>query len=236
MSRLTQLYIWPGKLEQVEDVVLSCLTCQQTKPRVTLPAGQMDPVKIPDLTPFSVIAIDTIDLPRTPRGFKHVLMIEDVFTKFIICVPLKAVTSSNIITALTDHLFLEHGIPSILLSDQATVFRSTEFQNMCSSYNIQSHFSPKYSPWTNSSERFNRVVKTCIASFSKSTQRDWDLKLKYLVFSIRTAVSEVTKTTPVELVYGRRLKGFYELFDPIHVSEVAVFDPNQYKNTLQEKL
>ena len=147
LSRLTQLYIWPGMREQVEDVVLSCLTCQQTKPRVTLPAGQMDSVKIPDLTHFSVIAIDTTDLHRTPCGFKHVLMIEDVFTKFIICVPLKAVTSSNIITALTDHLFLEHGIPvlSILLSDQATVFRSTEFQNMCSSYNIQSHFSPKYS-------------------------------------------------------------------------------------------
>ena len=46
----------------------------------------------------------------------------------------------------------------------------------------------------------------------------------------------MTKTTPVELVYGRRLKGFYELFDPIHVSEVAVFDPNQYKNTLRGKL
>lgn len=64
-----------------------------------------------------------------------------------------------------------------------------------------------YHPQTNLSERFNRTIKTMMASFVGENHREWDKLLAEFRFAINSAPSETTGHSPAELALGRQLKG-----------------------------
>ena len=67
---------------------------------------------------LEVISIDYIvELPKTPRGYNHILVINDCFSKFIALYVVKDRTAKTPAKYVADYL-LDYGIPLKILSDQ----------------------------------------------------------------------------------------------------------------------
>jgi transposase InsO family protein len=77
-------YYWPQQFRDAEQYVASCAACQRGKDSTTVrnPMGMVS-----SFAPNELVAMDILTLPER-NGFQYVLVIGDLFSRFIVAVPL----------------------------------------------------------------------------------------------------------------------------------------------------
>ncbi|XP_040360535.1 uncharacterized protein LOC121048362 [Ixodes scapularis] len=204
-ERLLGEYYWPGCFKDVERYVKSCDACQ----RVGKPGEKWKaPLKLVPLIsePFRRLVIDTVGpLPRTKSGYKYLLTMICPATKFPEAIPLKELSSSEIVDALLT-VFARIGFPAEIQADQGTVFTSaltTTFLQRCG---VRLIHSSVYHPQSNSVEKWHSVLKRVLRALCHEHKEDWESCLPATMFALRTVPHEATGFTLAELVYGRALR------------------------------
>jgi hypothetical protein len=66
-----------------------------------------------------------------------VLLATDYFTKWVEAIPLKKVTSENMVEFVKEHIIYRFGIPQTTTTDQGTQFTSSEFREFAESMGIK---------------------------------------------------------------------------------------------------
>ena len=97
--------------------------------------------------PFQGWRIDLIGqiFPPSSKGHKFILVAIDYFTKWVEAIPLKTVTSKNMIDFVREHIVYHFGIPQTITTDQGTMFTLEEFEDFAASMGIKLlNFSPYY--------------------------------------------------------------------------------------------
>ena len=62
-----------------------------------------------------------------------------------------------------------------------------------------------FKPSTNGlTERFNKSLIDILSKYIKDTQKDWDVYIKFAVFSYNTSKNLSTGYSPYEIVYGKK--------------------------------
>lgn len=204
-ARLLQEFYWPNCFRDVEQFVRSCDSCQRVgKPhdRCKVPMQL-----VPIITePFKRMVIDIVGpLPVTERGNKYLLTILCPATKFPEAVPLKELSSADVVDALLS-VFARVGFPSEIQSDQGSVFTSaltTTFLERCG---VKLIHSSVCHPQSNSVERCHSTLKRVLRALCYERKQEWDDCLPATLFALRTVPHEATGFTPAELVYGRNLR------------------------------
>lgn len=204
-ARLTQEYYWPGCWKDVEGFVKTCDACQRVGKSTDRQKAPM--TLVPVITePFRRLVIDTVGpLPQTQSGYRYILTALCPATKFPEAVPLKELSSANVVDALLS-IFSRVGFPAEIQSDQRSVFTSlltTTFFEKCG---IRLVHSSIYHPQSNSVERLHSVLKRVLRALGVERRRDWEACLPAAMFALRTAPHETTGFSPAELVYGRALR------------------------------
>lgn len=210
LSRIQEFYYWPKMRKDVLKFVKSCLVCGAQKATNRARMGLMGKQKIIDF-PFQCLAVDLMGpFPRSKRGNKFLLVIEDWFSKFTLLFPLRSSKSPHIENNLENQVFLVYGCPQILICDNGPQFISKSFKKLCSNYEIKIWHNALYSAQCNFVERNNRTVGTAIRSYVND-HVDWDKELNKIQQAINTSRNEVTRFTPAFLVFGRHppLSGKY---------------------------
>ena len=59
-------------------------------------------------------------MPESDSGDKYILLIGDIFSKYIEAVPMTNQSAAPIVTALYNNWILKFGCPSFILSDQGS--------------------------------------------------------------------------------------------------------------------
>ena len=203
-ARLAERYYWPGMFREAAKYVRQCITCQQYKIQQQAPAGQMHTT--PALQPWEVVSADLVGpLPRSNKGHTTLCVFQDKFTKWVEVQPLRQATAPAVTRALKDLIFLRHGCPRVVITDNGRQFESREFGNLLKDAGSEHRKTPPYSPQCNPVERVNRVLKTMIAQYTTENHRHWDRWIHELAFAYNTAKHESTGFTPAFLTYGREL-------------------------------
>lgn len=204
-ARLLQEFYWPSCFRDVEHFVRSCDSCQ----RVGKPHDKckVPMTLVPVITePFKRLVIDIVGpLPLTERGNKYLLTMLCPGTKFPEAVPLKELSSAEVVDGLLS-VFARVGFPSEIQSDQGSVFTSaltTTFLERCG---VKLIHSSVCHPQSNSVERCHSTLKRVLRALCFEHKREWDACLPATLFALRTAPHESTGFTPAELVYGRNLR------------------------------
>ena len=130
ISKITRAKIWiPAKYANVRSFVTNCNICDPARSKRL---EQIENVSIPNPTlPFQSIACDI-------TGFgQHIfiLVIVDIFTKYIIAKVLPNSNSKSIVNSLIE-VFTTFGLPSSILTDNATNFTSAEMDEFLSIFGI----------------------------------------------------------------------------------------------------
>ena len=155
--------------------------------------------------PFERLSWDIMGpLPVTPRGNQYILVVTDLFTKWVEAFPLMNTTAITLATVLMNDIVCRFGVPEYLHSDQAANLRSAVVQELCHLLGIHSTKSSAYHPEGNGQvERFNRTVEAMLAKVIDEDHQNWDLYLPKALFAYRTSLHEVTGFTPFHLTFGR---------------------------------
>jgi hypothetical protein len=207
-KRITPHFYWPGYWQDVQKYCKTCDTCQKMSQK-----GRVQPVPLQNLpvidTPFARVGIDLIGpiTPTSSQGHRYVLTLVDFATRYPEAIPLKTIDTEAVTEALMQ-IFSRLGIPSEILSDQGTQFKSELFQSVMKLLSVNQSFSTPYHAQTNGLvERFNGTLKSMIKKLMHDKPTDWHRYLQAALFAYREIPQESTGFSPFELMYGRTPRG-----------------------------
>lgn len=233
-KRLKLRYYWPGMYKDIEAFIKSCPTCGAHKPSTLKTPGFMGEPKVCS-RPYQCLSIDLVGpFPRSRLQNTFLLVVVCCFTKYCQIFPLRRATGKVIAQRLEDHVFLVHGIPQTIISDNGSQFVCQEVQALYNKYNIpQIHLGPVYCPQMNTVERYNRTVITALSSYVEEDHRIWDVNLPKIQFALNTAVNESTSYSPFMLVHGREAVTDGNIYpSPEEVEELIVKPRDHYADDL----
>ena len=105
-------------------------------------------------------------LKKAPRGFTHLLVVMDKFTKWIEEKPITNIHSEEAVKFFLDIIY-RFGVPNCIITNHGTNFTSKKFLDFCDGYSIRINWASVRHPRTNGQvERANGMViqglKPCI--------------------------------------------------------------------------
>ena len=138
---------WPGMEEDIRQFVRTCDKCQKQKQDQQNQApGSADIEPIP----FAHIAMDVIGpLPLTLTGNRYVIVIVDLFTKWIEAGPLKEANAQSIADFLHREIICRFKTPKQVTTDRGTEFINQFHEILYKKYKIQHIKTTAYHPQGN---------------------------------------------------------------------------------------
>jgi hypothetical protein len=153
------------------------------------------------------IAMDFIvGLPRTQLGYDSIWVIIDRLTKVAHFIPVKTTYSGLLLTELyMSRIVYLHGVPKKTMSNRGTQFTLRFWERFHETLDTQLHFSSAYHTHTDGQiERVNQILEDMLRTCAMQYRRSWDKSLSYAEFFYNNSFQESLKTTPFEMLYGRR--------------------------------
>lgn len=146
IARIARNYYWPGMFRDIAKYVRNCTSCQKYKVSQQKTPGKMQPHRMAD-APFKEVSTDIVGpLPRSKKGNSYIVVMQDRFTKWVECRPLRKATAKTVYSALYEQVILKYGCPKIVISDNGVQFDSRLFKNSLRELNIAHRFTPPYTP------------------------------------------------------------------------------------------
>lgn len=171
LNRICQKYYWPGVANDVRKFINSCHECLKFKSPQLKPAGFMHTTQTS--FPWEVITADFVGpLPRSSKLNKYLLVIQDKFTKWVECVPLREATATGLKKAIRERIFAKFGWPKKLITDNGSQFTAKMFIDFLRENYVIHVLTPPYSPQCNSTERANRTINTLIKIYLQIIKRN----------------------------------------------------------------
>ena len=192
MKSVARVHIWwPGIDKKIEEVVRNCLPCQSIRNKP--PSTPLHSWSWPS-QPWDHLHVDFLG-PFLGATF---LIVVDAYSKWLEVVPMSSTSAERTITELKK-LFVTHGLPTPVVTDNGAQFKSQEFEDFLKSNGIQHYKSAPYHPATNGeAERYVQTFKQVMRA-AKGDPRTLSIKLMRFLFSYRTTPNATTGVSPAEL-------------------------------------
>ncbi|KAK3912999.1 Transposon Tf2-11 polyprotein [Frankliniella fusca] len=195
----------------IREHISRCGKCLAHKPVLLKPAGFMGAQRECS-KPWEVVSADLMGYyPTTPSGNRFLLVVTDLFTKYVEIFPIKKAEAKLVVDLLEHRIFLKHGVPRLLLFDNGGQFKCHAMNALVDKYHTTILFNYYYHPQANPTERYNQVIKRLLATYVseyvkvKHPHRHWDKNLSELQAALNSAVHDATGFSPHRLVYGTEL-------------------------------
>jgi ribonuclease HI/transposase InsO family protein len=205
-----QGFYWPTAVADATRIVRTCQRCQFYARQTHLPAQALQ--TIPITWTFAVWGLDLVGpLQKAPRGFTHLLVAIDKFSKWIEVRPLNSIRFEQAVAFFTN-IIHRFGVPNSIITDNGTQFTGRKFLEFCEDHHIRVDWAAVAHPMTNGQvERANGMIiqglKPRIYNDLNKFGRRWMKELPSVVWSQRTTPSRATGFTPFFLVYGAEALG-----------------------------
>ena len=126
---------------------------------------------IPVRCPFQILGIDVMDWPVTERGNRHVVVIQDLFTKWPFVFPVPDQKATRIAQLLVEEAVPWFGVPEALLSDRGTNLLSHMILDRCKLLGITKLNTTSYHPQGDGA--VDRTLKQALRKHAARFGRQW---------------------------------------------------------------
>ena len=211
----------------------ACLTCNKTKQCNATLKAPLKPILYHHFG--QAISIDHLEPSKkaTRRGITALLTITDMYSGYLVCVPVKSQSAEETIKNIVEHWILKiGGIPAAIHHDRGAGFTSALFMTVLRVFGIKDKPGTSFHSQTQGKvEAQNRRLNMCLRAVLDEDQwNDYDLHVKYVVFALNALKSSKTGYSANFLAFGRELTMPRDLFvDDKRLEELYAADPSERK-------
>jgi hypothetical protein len=157
--------------------------------------------------------VDMQEYSKQNNGYKYILTVIDVLSKFLWAIPLKSKTSGSIVSAFK--LIINDRKPLKLKTDQGLEFNNLQFKNLCLENNIRYFTSRDKKIKCSIVERVNRTLKEKMFRYftAKGTRKYIDV-LQNLVYAYNNRWHRSIKLKPSEVTEDNEKFAYQNLYGP----------------------
>jgi transposase InsO family protein len=203
-------FFWHTMNKDVCEYIKKCDKCQHWKRSVVQPPLQ--PILASE--PLERLMIDFTDVGTDSFGMRYLLLVIDVFTKYVIAWMYNHIRfmwgqafqtkSTDNVTVYLMNLFSIEGFPKELQSDNGGEFTSSVIENVLEKCNVNHIKITPYHPQSDGQvERLNHTIKTKLAMMVSESNQAWSTCLPFVLHSYNKQIHSTTKYTPYEALRGR---------------------------------
>lgn len=175
--------------------------------------------------------VEMIPYASTNRGFKYILVVINVFSKYVWCEPVKRKNAKEVTLAMEKILRRCKQIPKNLHTDMGREFYNREFKALTKKWNIN-HYSTYSNIKASVVERVNRTLKTRMwKQFSFQGNYKWLDILQNIVSNYNNTIHSTIGIKPKEV----NKKNEKYLLENIY-SDIKMVDPKKPKFKLKDKV
>ena len=178
---------------------------------------------------FTTLQMDVIKNVSTNRTFKHILVIIDCFSRYVVLYPLTSEQGNEIVKCINN--FIGHyGRPKVIISDGAPAFKAELAKAYSSYFGYAIAITDPYTPTAHGIvERVNQEVQRHLRALDLESEEEWVDLLPFAQHIINHSVSTVTGYPPSVVIFGRRALASELLADlnignesrpPLHPAEI----------------
>ena len=186
-------------------------------------------------------------LSRQNHGYRYILTVIDLFSRYAWARPLKTKRGDEVADAFKD-IFKEKRIPKRVQTDQGKEFENRHVRELFAKHHIEL-FSVKSAYKAALVERFNRTLKHKLWRYlTSSNQRNWTKVLQDAVYSYNHSVHRMIKRKPAEVTQDKvadmrqekqpkppKGKDDIHIGDSVRISKVkSIFDKGYLPNWTEE--
>lgn len=128
-NTLVARWWWEGMFGDAKRYASACPECSIVMGNGRVNRPPLHP--IPVSRPFQILGIDVMDLPLTDQGNKHVVVIQDLFTKWPMVFAVPDQKTTRIARLIAEEVIPMFGVPECLLSDRGTNLLSKLMMELC---------------------------------------------------------------------------------------------------------
>jgi hypothetical protein len=122
---LKKKFWWTRMKQEIAKYVSESDTCRRVKADHLRPAGNLQPLSIPEWKWEKICMDFIVGLPHTSRGYNSIWVIMDHLTKFAYFIPISTTYRVRQYPELyMPHIARGHGIPKTIISDRGSIFVS----------------------------------------------------------------------------------------------------------------
>ena len=205
LNLLCPHYVWPHMRSEIEDYIRACQVCSLSKsgPLTRLP---LMPLPIAETFNARLHADALTNLPMSPvTGHRHVLVLVDAFSGFIMAKPLKTLQANEVLGVFMDDWLPAHGVPTAVTSDSGSEFSPKLVSEIEDKLQIQWHFStPSHSQSNSPAERAIRSLVSFLRTYVRSLRINpahWEDYLSSFCL-VHNSLRNNRGFSPFELVQG----------------------------------
>ena len=211
MKMLARSFVWWPQIDRdLEDTVKTCDACQHS--RHLPPVAPLQPWEWPQKPWVRLHA----DYAGPFLGHMFFILV-DSHSKWMEVKPTNAATTTSTISHLRS-IFATHGLPEMLVTDNASIFTSEEFTLFTKQNGIRHVTSAPYHPASNGLAE--RAVQTFKEFMKKTSGDSLNTRVSRFLFQYRISPHSTTGISPAELLLGRRPRSRLDLMLPDISSQV----------------
>ena len=198
-QRLRSKLWWPGLDKDAERVCKTCHGCQLVSQ--PLKPEPMTRTEFPS-APWQHLAFDL--LGPLPSG-DYIFVVVDYYSRFFEMEFTKSITTEKIVS-LMSKMFVTHGLPCSLRTDNGPQFISDHFKGYLEKNGIEHRRTTPLWPQANGEiERQNRTILKRLR-ISQAEGRDWRSQMDDFLMMYRSTPHSTTGVSPAELLFGRKIR------------------------------
>jgi transposase InsO family protein len=194
-------YFWPGMKRQCQELSKDCEAC------LTHNVGRKGFTPARSVAadgPWDHIAVDlATELPTSKEGYKHILVMVDVLTRFVVTEPLK----ERDMTAVAEKLFetfTRFGPVKVWQSDNGPEFANKLMAELTKVAAADHRLVAPYNPMANGlAERMVQTVKQTLKKRLGGQYERWEKVLRTVTLDINSKENKLIGGTPFALFFTR---------------------------------
>lgn len=200
---LVQRYAWWLTFRRdLKLFIQCCAKCNEFHRGPAPHQGRLKPVLVGSFG--EKWCIDLVGPLPTSQGYRFILTCTDVFTRYLVCVPLKTKEAHVVTEAVNQHVFSVFGLPSEVQSDCGNEVDSQLPRELYRLLGIHKVRTSVYHPACNGvAEITHRSLHKLFSAVVSTHQRDWVSYLSYVVFVYNATKHSATDYAPYFLVFGK---------------------------------
>jgi hypothetical protein len=224
---VSDTHIWPKMTKDMKQWLSECNECPLAKAKKNISHNQYSPLQFKK--PRNAYGIDFYGIGGSENGYVGVLTVVDLFTRFVLYIPVKDESAVTASTALLHNVIYGRGPFKYLVSDGAKAFTGTILHNLTQSWNID-HIKTFYWPQGNAiTERNHVVLGEFLRLLPEDRRNCWEEDIPALAYAVNMSVNSATGFSPFELDCGYQPPSLHDVvFQELPV-EVQDLLPQNYE-------
>lgn len=212
LLQLQRMCVFPKMKQRVKAHVGACSTCVVVKQGQPHNQGTM--VVWSPQRPLETVAMDVVGPLPTVTGYKYVLTIIDVFSRYLVSLPLRQQTAAEIATAFVNQWVCVFGVPVSILTDRGAAFVGSLMESLCVRLGVRHLRTSAVHPQTNGvCERVHRTMVQLLHAVTEGdVKSNWPEQLPLITFMINNSISTTTGVSPQSLMFKMKIQAPFDMY------------------------